>query len=68
MKAELMGMLLMASVGLAQAGQPELERPRHVPIVQARQAAAVRGVRPQTSTARKAEITRRLFWLAMMMR
>ena len=68
MKAELMGMLLMSSVGLAQAVQPELERPHHVPIMQAREAAPARGMRPQTSTARKAEITRRLFWLAMMMR
>ncbi len=66
MKSVLLCILL--SVGVARAGQPELERPRHVPTVQAREAAPPRSAHPQTSSARKAEITRRMFWLALSLR
>jgi len=66
MKSDLMGMLLLLSVGMAQAAQ--MERPIHVPTLQAREAAPTRNVRPQTSPARKAEMTRRLFWLALSLR
>jgi len=64
MKTYLMGMLL--SAGIAQAAP--LERPIHVPALQAREAAPPRNARPQTSPARKAEITRRMFWLALSLR
>jgi len=66
MKSDLLGMLLLLSVGVAQAAQ--LERPIHVPTLQVREAAPARGARPQTSPARKAEITRRMFWLALSLR
>ncbi len=66
MKNVLLSMLL--SVGVAQAGQPELERPRHVPTVQAKEVAPPRSAHPQTSSVRKAEITRRMFWLALSLR
>ena len=68
MKSELMGMLMLLSAGAAQAAQPELERPRQVNTVQSREAAAAPGARPQASPVRKAEITRRLFWLALSLR
>jgi hypothetical protein len=68
MKSDLMGLLLLLSVGMAQAAQPELERPIHVPALQTMEAAAPRSVRPQTSPARKAEISRRMFLLLLCLR
>lgn len=65
MKSELMGMLLLLSVGMAQAAQ---EPPRQVPTLQARETAPARSVRPQTSSARKAEISRRMFLLLLCLR
>jgi hypothetical protein len=66
MNADLMGLLMLVSMGMADAAQPELERPRNVPTLQIRETAVA--ARPQTSPARKAEITRRLFWLALSLR
>ncbi len=67
MKSILLCMLL--SAGVARAGQPELEQPRQVPAARACEAVVpTRNVRPQTSSARKAEITRRMFWLALSLR
>ncbi|MDP2433371.1 MAG: hypothetical protein Q8O33_15290 [Pseudomonadota bacterium] len=67
MKSVLLCMLL--SVGVARAGQPELERPRPMPTIQVGEAVVpTRTARPQTSSARKAEITRRMFWLALSLR
>lgn len=66
MKSILLCMLL--SVGVAQAGQPELERPRNVPTLQVKEVAPPRSAHPRTSSARKAEITRRMFWLALSLR
>ncbi|MDP2831762.1 MAG: hypothetical protein Q8Q28_00370 [Pseudomonadota bacterium] len=64
MKNVLLCMLL--SVGVAQAAQ--LERPIHVPTLQAREVAPPHRAHPRTSPALKAEITRRMFWLALSLR
>jgi hypothetical protein len=61
-------MLMLLSVGMAQAAQPVLERPLHMPALHAREAAPPRAAKRQTSSARKAEITRRMFWLALSLR
>lgn len=68
MKSVLLCMLL--AIGVARAEQPELERPRQVPTLRAGEAVAQvpRNARPHTSSARKAEITRRMFWLALSLR
>ena len=66
MTSDLMGLLMLLSIGAAQAEQPQLERPRPAPILQIRETAVVK--RPETSPARKAEMTRRLFWMALTMR
>ncbi len=68
MKSGRMGMLLLLSVGMAQAAPPEMEHPCQAPALRAREAAPPRGVHPQTSSARKAEVTRRMFWLALSLR
>lgn len=67
MKSLLLCMLL--TIGVARAEQPEPERPHQVPTLRAGEAVVpTRNVRPQTSSARKAEITRRMFWLALSLR
>ena len=53
------------SISVADAAQPQLEQMRSVPILQVRETAVAR---QQTSTARKAEMTRRLFGLALCLR
>lgn len=67
MKSVLMGTMLLLSIGMARAA-PELEQPRQVASVQTREAAPTRSVQAKTSSARKAEITRRMFWLALSLR
>lgn len=67
MKSILMGLMLLLSIGMARAA-PELERPRQVAAIQTREAAPARIVPPKTSPARKAEVTRRMFWLALSLR
>ncbi|MDD5390150.1 MAG: hypothetical protein PHD37_12440 [Gallionellaceae bacterium] len=68
MKSILLCMLL--TIGVARAEQPELERPRQVPTLRAVEAVVPvhNNARPHTSSARKAEITRRMFWLALSLR
>ena len=66
MTADVMGLLMLLSMGIAQAAQPQLENVRQVPVPQVRETAVV--ARPQTSPARKAELTRRLFWMALSLR
>jgi len=74
MKSGQMGILLVLSVGMAQAvaqavaqaAQPERARLSSAPTLQIREASVA--ARPPTSPARKAEKTRRLFWLAMSLR
>ena len=66
MKSDLMGLLLLLSLGMAEAAP--LQRPLQETAVQTPEAVPARNVRPQTSPARKAEITRRMFWLALSMR
>jgi len=70
MKSGQMGILLVLSVGMAQAvaqaAQPERARLSSAPTLQIKEASVA--ARPPTSPARKAEMTRRLFWLAMSLR
>ena len=68
MKHARMGLLLWLVAGLAQAGPLEPERAPQVTTQQTREAAPPRQVRPQTSPVRKAEATRRIFWLVMCLR
>ncbi len=65
MPSEFLGLLLMLSIGGAQAAPPE--PPRQDTTLQA-DAAPVRSAHPKTSPARKAEAARRMFWLAMSLR
>ena len=64
MKSDLMELLLLLSVGMGPA--PPLEQPSHVATLQAKE--AVPAHKPQTSSARKAEAVRRLFWVALSLR
>jgi hypothetical protein len=64
MKSDLMELLLLLSVGMGPA--PPLEQPSHVATLQTRE--AVPAHKPQTSSARKAEAVRRLFWVALSLR
>jgi hypothetical protein len=66
MASKEMALLMLLSIGLAHAAPPQLERPSSVPAVQVRQTAVA--ARRETSPTRKAEMTRRLFWLAMSLR
>ena len=66
MKSDLMELLLLLSVGMGQGQAPPLEQPSHVATLQARE--AVPAHKPQTSSARKAEAVRRLFWVALSLR
>ena len=66
MKSDLMELLLLLSVGMGPA--PPLEQPSHVATLQTREAAPVRNIQPQPSPARKAEVIRRLFWVALSLR
>jgi len=66
MKSDLMELLLLLSVGMGQT--PALEQPSHVATLQTREAAPVRNIQPQPSPARKAEVIRRLFWVALSLR
>lgn len=68
MKYALMGMAMVLSLAGAQAAPPEPERPRPAQMERAGEAVPARGIQPQTSSARKAEITRRMFWLALSLR
>jgi len=68
MKSDLMELLLLLSVGMGQGQAPPLEQPSHVATLQAREAAPARNIQPQTSPARKAEVIRRLFWVALSLR
>jgi hypothetical protein len=60
-----LGVLL---AGLAQAGAPVLEPPHPAPTLLAKKTPPPRHARPALSPARKAEITRGLYWLAMLLR
>lgn len=64
MKLVLMGLSL--SFGMAQAAQ--LEFPHPLPALQVEATAAVHRARPQPSSARKVELGRRIFWLALALR
>ena len=66
MTADVLGMLMLLSISMADAAEPQLEQMRSVPTLQVRETAVA--ARPKTSPARKAEMTRRLFWLALSLR
>ena len=69
MKSELLGMLILLSVvGVARAAEPELERPRQTQTIRVAEATPARSAHPKTSPARKAEVARRMFWLALSLR
>lgn len=65
MKIALIGLMMMLSVGMARA---ETSRPSQTVTAQTGVTAAVPNVQPKTSSARKAEATRRMFWLALSLR
>ncbi len=68
MKQAWMGLVLLLGAGVAQAGPTELDRTQRGVNTPARDAVPPRHVRPLTSPARKAEITRRMFLLALCLR
>lgn len=68
MQSELVGLLMMLSIGGVQAAPPAPpEPPRQGPTLQAA-AEPVRSAQPRPSSVRKAEVARRMFWLAMSLR
>ena len=64
MKFVLMGWLLPLGMVLA----APLELPRPLPALQVDAATAVHRARPQPGSARKAELGRRIFWLALVLK
>lgn len=68
MKQVWMGLVLLLAAGLAQAGETELERTPQVAKPPLREITPPRQEPHPTSSARKAEVTRRMFWLVLLLR
>ncbi|MDO9225315.1 MAG: hypothetical protein Q8M09_18295 [Pseudomonadota bacterium] len=65
MKIALIGLMMLLTVGMARA---ETSRPSQTGAAQAGATAPAPSVQSKTSSARKAEATRRMFWLALSLR
>ncbi len=68
MKYAWMGLLLLLAAGQAQSAETALERAQRAAKPPVREITPPRPEPHLTSSARKAEITRRMFWLALSLR
>lgn len=69
MKSTEMALLMLLSMGMAEAAPVPMEQPSgQVRTIEAKEAAPAPRTQANNSPARKAEMVRRLFWLALRLR